>query len=418
MAMAGRSSISVSLKYRILLPLFAGLALLIWLFAVVMQKVERSHLEDSLTHDRSLFAAYQRDSMALRGEKLAATAEALARNRDIRSALSSGDRMRMMHSSEQVFHELQRRFNITHFYFIDNQRRVLLRVHNPDSFGDRLERTTAVQAEQTGQPAVGVELGKTASYTLRAVVPISEHGRTIGYIELGEEVLDSLLDLAKTFTDTSTYVLLYKRQLVREDWEQFMRILGRNPQWERYPEVVLAAQTQPDAPGFLQAMFARLGQDPAVPNGTTSQSGDEAFNVGQLPLKDARGREVGQLIVLRNVSAMHIKTRRELLLTITSTTIGGLVLGVFVYILLARTEIVLARAQEEVVEAAKVREIEQRQHIEELTMRINELERFERLTVGRELRIQALREENRQLRTAQKIGNEAVRPDGEGARDD
>lgn len=407
---------AISLRWRILIPLMAGLALLVTVFAVALFAVERvhlEHLEDSLEHELDLIAAYHRDFTRLRGQKLAAVAEALACDPGLRRVLAAGDRQDLLRHAEPIFKGMKQDFSITHFYFYDAARRTLLRVHNPASFGDRIDRITARQAEASGRAAVGVELGKTGTYTLRAVVPVKEGGRLIGYIELGEEILDSLLDLSNAFKEVDGYVLLYKTYLARNDWEQFMRKLGRTPDWEHYPDMVLAAHTRPGVPKFLDALLTEW-KGAIRQTGTTVESGAQTYNVASLPLQDAEGREVGRLMLLRNVTDLKTHAAMHMLWVIVSAGMGGVVLSVLFYYHLRRTEGKLDRAHAQIVDAAEAREADQRRHIEELTGRINDLERFERLTVGRELRIQAIREENHRLRTLLGADGESMSPPGAG----
>ena len=403
---------AISLRWRILIPLMVGLALLATVFAVALFAMERVHLEWQLEHELDRIAAYHRDSTRLRGQKLAAVAEALARDPGLRRAQAAGDRQDLLRHAEPIFKGMKQDFSITHFYFLDAERRTLLRVHNPASFGDRIDRVTARQAEATGRAAVGVELGKTGAYTMRAVVPVKEGGQLIGYIELGEEILGSLLDLSNSFK-VDGYVLLYKAYLERKDWEQFMRKLGRTPDWEHCPDMVLAAQTRPEMPKFLDALLSE-GKVAILQRDTTVESGEQTYNLGILPLQDAEGREVGRLVVLRDVTALSNQTNRELLWVIVSVSMGGIALSVFFYYHLRRTEGELDRAHAQIVAAAEAREAEQHRHIEELTGRINDLERFERLTVRRELRIQALREENHRLRASLGADGEPVLQPGAG----
>lgn len=407
---------AISLRWRILIPLMAGLALLVTVFAVALFAVERvhlEHLEDSLEHELDLIAAYHRDSTRLRGQKLAAVAEALACDPGLRRVLAAGDRQDLLRHAEPIFKGMKQDFSITHFYFYDAARRTLLRVHNPASFGDRIDRITARQAKASGRAAVGVELGKTGTYTLRAVVPVKEGGRLIGYIELGEEILDSLLDLSNAFKEVDGYVLLYKTYLARNDWEQFMRKLGRTPDWEHYPDMVLAAHTRPGVPKFLDALLTEW-KGAIRQTGTTVESGAQTYNVASLPLQDAEGREVGRLMLLRNVTDLKTHAAMHMLWVIVSAGMGGVVLSVLFYYHLRRTEGKLDRAHAQIVDAAEAREADQRRHIEELTGRINDLERFERLTVGRELRIQAIREENHRLMTLLGADGEPMSPPGAG----
>lgn len=386
----------IQLRWRILIPLIVGFTLLITAFVFVLFGKEHAHFKESMARDLDMIAAYHQESITLRGEKLAAAAEALSHDPQLVQALSARDREALSTQALPYFERLKHGFNITHFYFHDARRRTLLRLHNPDSFGDLNERVTALEAERTGRPAVGVELGKTGTYTQRVMAPVKEEGRLIGYIELGEEILDSLLDLAHEFK-VNGYVLLYKAYLDRNGWEHFMHMLGRTSAWERYPDMVLVAQTRLELPPFLGELL--LGWKGGVRyEANTMAWSEQAYNVGSVPLLDAEDREVGRLVVLSDVSALLSKTGRELLWIIASAGIGGIALSIFLYYHLKATENELERAHRQAVDTAKAREADQRRHIEELTGRINDLEHFERLTVGRELRIQALKAENRRLR--------------------
>ena len=387
----------IQLRWRILIPLIAGFTLLITAFAVALFSEERTHFEESLRRDLDTIAAYQSSSITLRGEKLAAVADTLSHDPELIQALSTQDRNALLTYGLPYFKRLKQDYNITHFYFHDAQRRTLLRLHNPDSFGDRNERVTARQAEQTGRPAVGVELGKTGTYTQRAVVPVSNENRLIGYIELGEETLDGLIDLAQDF-QVDGYVLLYKAYLDRNDWEHFMVTLGRMPDWNRYPETVLVAQTRSEIPDLMKNVLDERS-DAVEQKGKVMAWGKQTYNVGSAPLLDAASRKVGQLVVLRDVTALSTQTDRSLIWFISATVIGGALFSVFLYYHLKKTENELERANVQMLNTAKAREADQRRHIEELTGRINDLEHFERLTVRRELRIQALKAENRRLRS-------------------
>ena len=141
---------------------------------------------------------------------------------------------------------------------------------------------------------------------------------------------------------------------------------------------------------------------------------ERLYNVGSAPLLDAEHREVGRLMVLSDVTASIHETGKELLWIIAYASLGGAALSIFLYYHLKAAENELEHAHAQIVAAAKAREADQRRHIEELTGRINDLEHFERLTIGRELRIQALKTENRQLRASVDAESNPRTPTGVG----
>ena len=67
--------------------------------------------------------------------------------------------------------------NITHFYFHDAHRINLLRVHQPERFGDLISRHTALKAEKSAAMFSGIELGPLGTFTLRSVLPVFNDGK-------------------------------------------------------------------------------------------------------------------------------------------------------------------------------------------------------------------------------------------------
>jgi hypothetical protein len=104
---------------------------------------------------------------------------------------------------------------VTHFYILDADRRVVLRVHQPEMRGDLIARTTTLQAEQTGHETQGIELGPLGTLTLRAVKPWYQGERLIGYLELGEEI-DHVSQEIRDALGVDLVVLVHRRFLAPE----------------------------------------------------------------------------------------------------------------------------------------------------------------------------------------------------------
>lgn len=380
------------------MPLLIALILLIIGFSALFFTEIRYQFNQHMARELSMIATNHHSSMILRGEKLSAVAETLSQDPGLIQALAAGDRDVLLTLGQPVFEHLKNNFNITHFYFHDAHRRTLLRLHNTGVYGDRNERISAQLAEQKGQTAVGIGLGKTGTYTQRAVTPVKSNGRLMGYLELGEETLDNLLDLAHDFK-LQGFVLLYKDFLDRTDWEQFMRNLNREPDWERYPDRVLAAQTDAQVAGILTSSLLSGWNGLDSPQSQLMKIGERMLNVGAIPLRDAGNRQIGQLIVLRDITFVTDRLHRKLLRFDIHALSGGLTILLFIYFHLRNTELELRGAHQRIIDDSNAHEAEQRRHIEELTGRIEDLERFERLTVRRELRIQTLKQENRKLKS-------------------
>ncbi len=248
------------------------------------------------------FAAQERGEV----EKLASTLDALLANEDLRKAFVARDRARLLRVAAPLFETMQERDRITHWYFIEPEpaQTVFLRVHKPELRGDRVERATLRKAMENRYLGAGKELGQTA-FALRAVRPWIHEGILVGYMELAEEI-DHLLTAMKARTGDDYGLLVKKKFLDEQAWA---RILGpRSNTWNDRPDVVVVDSTM-----FTEGIVDFKGDLETIPDaGSPAKEviiGERAFVRGVFPVRDATGRKVGGLFVLRDFSASHAALR-------------------------------------------------------------------------------------------------------------
>ena len=111
--------------------------------------------------------------------------------------LSDGETAVLMqnYQREKLLQRYQARFQtlltthgITHFYFHTAEGINLLRLHQVDRHGDKIERFTLRQAKQTGVLSSGFEIGPQGTFTLRVVKPVYSNQELVGFLELGREI--------------------------------------------------------------------------------------------------------------------------------------------------------------------------------------------------------------------------------------
>jgi len=129
---------------------------------------------------------------------------------EVLAALKTQNQEDLKQKAIPAFLKLKQEFQITHLYFINPQKSVILRAHRPKQFGDQIARGTLLQAEQRGVEFAGAEIGRFGQFTLRALKPIELDGKLIGYIELGQE-LGVLLELLSKNMDLDIDLLLDKK---------------------------------------------------------------------------------------------------------------------------------------------------------------------------------------------------------------
>jgi hypothetical protein len=352
-------SLSVELK---LLLAFVAIAAVVSLASrrVVGAAYERSvSAVAAASLQADAFEARERSEL----DKLAAVLDALLAHPELRDAFAARDRDRLLALAAPIFETLRRRDGVSHWYFHapDPERTVFLRVHRPELFGDRVDRVTLRRAAETRDLGAGKELGKT-SFALRAVRPWLHDGVLLGYMELAVEI-DGFLAAMKARTGDEYGLVVRKGFLDEREWASALG--SRANTWNDRADVVVV-----DATSFTDGLVDFAGDLDAVPEhgrvlGEIERA-DRAFVRGVFPLRDASGRRVGALFVLRDFTA-HRATKHEQLARVSLALVvfalagaGAVALGVrlLVFRRLARLRRALERrAAEERLPPARVVEL-------------------------------------------------------------
>ncbi len=334
-----------SLNAVLLLPLAAALAV----FAAV-HWYTYAHQEASFTEDYvdSAFLSAQRifdSAVRTNTDKLSATLTLISRDEVLKRAMLAGDRQALLQRAKPVLDSLRKEYNITHLYFTRPDRTVFLRVHQAERHGDVIDRFTAKQAEATGRLAAGLELGPAGTFTLRTVVPWRDGDRLIGYLELGEEI-GFMLDSMRETLGLDLFVTIKKRYLSRQDWAHGMALLNRQAEWDFLPDSVVIFQSMQSTSSEIQKALAR--EDLAVHAHTELSDQEGKFRLTHIPLSDAGGREVGNMLFLRDVTARGTDSRHDTMLAGgISFGLGGALLWFF-YLVIGRVEKRFASSQAEI----------------------------------------------------------------------
>jgi hypothetical protein len=246
------------------------------------------------------FAAQERSEI----EKLASTVDALLANDALREAFVRRDREALLAEAAPLFATMSQRDRITHWYFIDPEQTVFLRVHRPELSGDRIDRATLQKAVETRDLGAGKELGKTA-FALRAVRPWFRDGKLLGYVELAEEI-DHFLTAMKSRTGDEYGLLVKKKFLDEKAWAS---VLGpRANTWNDRPDVVVV-----DTTTFTEGIVDLAGDIEEIPDRGEALGevvrGERAYVRGIFPLRDATARKVGGLFVLHDFTRHHVALR-------------------------------------------------------------------------------------------------------------
>jgi PAS domain S-box-containing protein len=304
----------------------------------ILWQQHRQRLAADIHRDTSGVSGNLRIALDQQAIGLAAATQSIVADAAVQKGVREGDADGLLAAWRSVFERLHRENHLTHFYFFDKNRVCILRVHQPERRGDRINRFTALAAERTGKAASGIELGPLGTFTLRVVQPVFEGGTLVGYVELGKEIED-VLQAIYIQSDNQLAVVIRKEHLKRRDWEGGMRMLGRKADWDRLPRNVVSYASQ----GRLPDAFASWADNEAGDHAHGETNSGIAFDgkdwrVSSMPLRDVSGKEVGDLLVMRDMTVETAAFAR--LVTVGGTT-GAVLLTLlvgFIYVLLRRTD--------------------------------------------------------------------------------
>lgn len=305
------------LRLPILGPLAVALTLLFGVFLFAAAMMQDYRIKESTSHDIAAAKELYQSRIRHNADHLAVIMETLAQDPRFVEKLRQRDRSGLLALSESLFRHLNGRYDITHFYFTGTDRVNILRVHNPPSWGDVIERPSTLLAEQSGQLAWAVEPGVFGSITLRVVRPVYSSGQLVGYFELGREV-DYLLPEIGKLLKLNLAIMIDKSFLHREAWESSMQKLGFTVDWNQFPQQVIGAMTDKVLPASLEQILKNGGAP--VQESVNNVSVDEKRLVEQdgfmfafSDLFDGAGRQIGNLVFYKDVKPLYQEKYRFLL---------------------------------------------------------------------------------------------------------
>jgi PAS domain S-box-containing protein len=341
LAAGRRADSSPKLVLRRLLP---PLALLLILLMVVsgslLWQQQKQRLAEIIHREISEVSVDLRLTLEQQASGLAAVLRLIAADPGVQQALSQGDANSLAARWRPVFDLLQRENHVTHFAFFNARRSCLASLSQPDKpAGVRITRFTTAKAEEPSQTVSGLKLDSEGALTLWVLQPVFDRGVLVGYVELGKEIED-VLSALHTRSGLQLAATIRKKHLNRQDWEDGRRRRGREPDWDRLSQRVVSYASQ----GRLPEVLAQ----PRDPDGTGEQDfgkmdkeitfEGKTWRVAASPLQDASGQEVGDLLVMFDITAQTEAYARFLGLIGAS---GGVILVFllsFVFVLLRHTD--------------------------------------------------------------------------------
>jgi len=359
---------SERIRKRLLIPLAATFGLLVAGIVLSTYWLEHRNLdkdiETTLDGTRKAF----RQELARETDLLKGLIGVIVDDAEVERAWRTGDTHALLNATEPVFDNIKTRFGVTHLGFHDTGGVNVLRVHDPSRHGDRIDRFTMHRAMRTQRAACGMELGSLDTFALRVVSPWFIGGELVGYVELGMDIGRIAQSLKKTLNVELAF-MINKEHLDRSRWEQGMRMLGKDNHWIEYPAFAVIDSTIAPIPEKLNrylAMLDHCDDERRLVGKVLTYMGGRSYYCGFIALHDAAGRDVGDIIVLKNITQGMASLEILWLVFAISGCVVALVLFVVFSHFLGSIDNRLASAEAKLTE--KIREQERT----ELSLKRNE----------------------------------------------
>lgn len=351
-AFAFRSTAKASLKpiqKRLLIPSACVLLLLVGGFGAVLFTMQKSNQDESCRETLKDASDELQESLKEDTAALSAMGDILLRDASLVEALKSRDRTRLQEIGSDIFASLQKSYGVVQFSFHGPDRVNLLRMHAPETFGDRIDRFTLREAQKTGKTASGLEMGATGTFSLRVVQPVFSEGVRVGYVELARDV-ENILEAISEEKKVELGVAIRKKYLKKEYYQTYMERQGKENQWDLFPEDVILFSTWPQFQNIVGRFLGETGHTHDELSAETMLDG-KTWRIMATLLYDTSGAAVGDLYILQDVSVSYAAAKR--LMTVTAGGVLILLAGLlgFLYVMLRRTDQGIRNQQAELAES-------------------------------------------------------------------
>lgn len=329
---------------RPLLPqLFPSLTLLIAVCVIgvslFLYQQHNHYLHDGFREDISELDFEMQTLLQEQTSALSLAIKPIAGDPAVQKALREKDANRLLMQWREIFEKMKAENGVTHFYFFDNKRVCLLRVHNPGKKGDVINRFTAQEAEWSRKLSSGIEIGPMGMMTLRVVQPVIIDNELIGYIEMGKEIED-VLKMLHSNPDIDLVMVVKKGLLTRSAWEEGMRLLKRTPQWEMFSDDTLVYSSFEKLPQPLIKYINTKLQSKHVHDEIDEEvhTLGGTYRTALIGIKDVSGKEIGDLFVMKNITNENLEfLDAASIIGVVAAGAVGLILAI-TYLLLRRTD--------------------------------------------------------------------------------
>ncbi len=300
-----------------MLPIVGIIIIAIGLFAYVLNfsmSVDNDYIlrknEDSI---KSLYG-----QLILKTQDLAeTTANAMMLSEELRAAALKQDHQALARILVNLFETLKQVALINKLYIYDSTGKVLVRAHVTTSYGDKVNRKSYLEAEQTKKTAMAIEGDGSGDFTVRTVVPWFYNGKIIAFIEISKKISDIAQDLAAV-VDSPFILTTSKKDIEQDKYLKFIEQTHAKNEWSVFENEVPVYTS-----GFID-MKPLMKLDFSKDEDSHAEGG---FQYGRIAFRDTSGKKIAN-ILLKIDQRDKLRIYKE---SVKAATIAGIILIIMTY---------------------------------------------------------------------------------------
>ncbi|MBF0435135.1 MAG: hypothetical protein HQL77_07160 [Magnetococcales bacterium] len=290
-----------SLRFKIVLVILASMLAVGFVFSYQSYHEARDAMERESAKTAQVFQDIVQNQIQVRSKDQSLVLESLLNDRALVTAFAAQDRRALGDMTVSFYKgRMLNNYQIDQFQFHLPPAISFFRVHEPEKFGDDLSsfRQTVVVANQSKKPVVGVEVGRGGP-GLRVVYPVFQGDRHIGSVELGGSLADVFTVAHET---TKLEFAIGIKEAVFKSAKRFA---------DSKADVVVD--------DTLYYSFSTPAMRDLVPLGAhgsasaTISFAQKKWVASRFPLKDFSDQEIGQVLLMNDVTTLLEKARNRIL---------------------------------------------------------------------------------------------------------
>jgi len=295
----------LSIRYKILLTTISSLILIAVFSFYYIGNVHYQRLEDVSKESYKTNKEGFENIKEYNKIKLQVALDFISSDNKIKELFINDDVDSLYNHCLPIFNSLNKKFNISHWYFIKPDKTCFLRVHRKEKNGDTINRKTFLNTVETKNVSMGLELGSRA-LAYRIVIPYYNNKKLIGYLEISQEI-NHFSELMQKRTGDDFAFIINKKYLDKTKWNKAKKKYAEMANWDEFNDFLVINKSsnlfvfKNSKENYLNINEKKQSKYQKV------DANKDIYIKGAFNVYDATNQNIGTLLYLHNITEIYNK---------------------------------------------------------------------------------------------------------------